>query len=283
MTTKSRKIEELFFKILMKSTALIIVGSLFLIVFTILIKGFSAFNLDMVTKVPSGGFYIGKEGGVLNAIIGSLFIAGGASLIALLVSIPVVVFVNIYMHKNSVLGNIIRLGYDILFGIPSIIYGAFGFTIMVYFGLKTSLLGGIITVALLVIPIMVCTMNEIIKTVPHELGEASFSLGTTRLETSKVILRQIRPGIITAFLLSFSRGIGDAASVLFTAGYSDSIPLSLDQPAATLPLAIFFQLGSPVQEVQDRAYAAALILTIIILAISISARILSKIFSKYCV
>lgn len=276
----NRNLEESIFKILMKGASILIVGSLFLIVITILVKGLRAFNIDMLTKIPNGGFYIGNEGGVLNAIVGSLLIAGGASVIALIVSIPIVLFINLYINNKSVLGNTIRLGYDILFGIPSIIYGAFGFTIMVYFGLKTSLLAGIITVALLVIPIMVCTMNEIIKTVPGELHEAAFSLGTTRLETSRLVLKQIYPGLITAVLLSLARGIGDAASVLFTAGYSDNIPFALDQPAATLPLAIFFQLGSPVQEVQDRAYAAALILTIVVLLISIIARISSKIFSK---
>lgn len=278
-----RNIEENVFKILMVTATVIIVGSLLLIVSTIIFRGFKAFNLDMIIKIPSGGFYIGKEGGLLNAIIGSLYIAGGASVIASLISIPIVLFINLHINEKSFWGSIIRLGYDILFGIPSIIYGAFGFTVIVYLGMKTSLLGGLIAVTFLIIPIMVCTLNEIIKTVPRELYDASFSLGTTRLETSKVILKQIMPGVITAFLLSFARGIGDAASVLFTAGYSDNIPTNFNQPAATLPLAIFFQLGSPIQEVQDRAYATALLLTVIVLIISISARFISKKLSKYSV
>jgi phosphate transport system permease protein len=85
---------------------------------------------------------------------------------------------------------------------------------------------------------------------------------------------------MTAILLSVGRGIGDAASVLFTAGYTDSIPTSLGQPVATLPLAIFFQLSSPIAEVQDRAYAAALILTLIVLALSIAGRLYTRKFSK---
>lgn len=94
------------------------------------------------------------------------------------------------------------------------------------------------------------------------------------------MFKQGFPGFITAILLSFGRGIGDAASVLFTAGYTDNIPVTLDEPAATLPLAIFFQLGSPIPEVRDRAFAASIILTIIILSISLGARLLSKRFSK---
>jgi phosphate transport system permease protein len=167
-----------------------------------------------------------------------------------------------------------------LFGIPSIVYGAFGFTIMVYFGLRASLLAGIITVTLVIIPILARAMDEVIRRTPEELSDATYSLGATRWETSKVFLRQSLPGIMTAILLSSGRAIGDAASVLFTAGYTDSIPGSLGQPAATLPLAIFFQLSSPIQEVQNRAYAAALILTVIVLVISLGAKYFSKKLSK---
>jgi phosphate transport system permease protein len=277
---KRRKIIELLLKIAMIMATILIIGSLFLILATIVYKGLPYLNWDMVSKIPGGGFYIGKEGGILNAIIGSLYIAGGASVIALLISLPVVIYINVYLNKNSFFGNIIRLSYDILFGIPSIVYGAFGFTIMIYFGLKTSLLAGIITVTLLVIPIMIRTMDEVVRWVPKELLDASYALGLTRYEASKIVIRQVIPGILTAILLSFGRAIGDAASVLFTAGFSDNIPTALDQPTATLPLAIFFQLGSPVEEVQNRAYAAALVLTIIVLLISIAARLLSKRFSK---
>jgi phosphate transport system permease protein len=275
-----RKIEEQIFKFLMRLSAAIIVGGFFFIVFTIAKKGIPAMNLDMITKTPQGGFYFGKEGGVLNAIIGSLYVALGASVAALLISIPIVVYLNVYLKKSSKLAATTRLAYDVLFGIPSIVYGAFGFTIMVYFGMRASLLGGIIAVTLLVIPIMIRTIDEAIRTVPKDLVDATRSLGATRLESSRMVLRQSAPAILTAILLAFGRGIGDAASVLFTAGFSDNIPTSLHDAAPTLPLAIFFQLSSPVKEVQARAYAAALILTIIVLLISVSARILSKRFSK---
>jgi len=123
-------------------------------------------------------------------------------------------------------------------------------------------------------------MDEVARLVPKDLKDAALSLGATRYEIIKVVLKQISPGITTAILLSIGRAIGDAASVLFTAGYTDSIPTSLSQPVATLPLAIFFQLSSPIQEVQDRAYAAALILTLIVLALSLGARFYSRKFSK---
>lgn len=278
---RTRKLEESFFKLLMIAATIAVTGSFFLIVGTVFYKGVPFMNLDMVTKTPGGGFYIGKEGGVLNAIVGSLYIAGGATVLGLLISIPVALFINIYINGNKFTGGLLRLAFDVLFGIPSIVYGAFGFLIMVYLGIRASLLAGIIAVTLLVIPILVRTIDEVIRTVPNELRDAALSLGATRWEMAKVILRQIRPGIFTAILLAFGRGIGDVASVLFTAGFSDNVPVSLHEPAATLPLAIFFQLGSPVEEVQGRGYASALILTIVVLVITVLSQILTKKFSKH--
>jgi phosphate transport system permease protein len=152
---------------------------------------------------------------------------------------------------------------------------------MVYLGIKASLLGGIITVAMLIMPIMMRSLDEVARMLPRDLPDALLSLGSTRFEMAKVIIRQIVPGLITAILLAVGRGIGDAATVLFTAGYTDNIPASLNQPAATLPLAIFFQLGSPVEEVQNRAYASAVILTVIILLLSLAARYFSSKYSKH--
>jgi phosphate transport system permease protein len=278
---RRRNLEELFFKFLMVLATLIVGGSFFLIVGTIFYKGAPYMTFDMLTKTPGGGFYIGKEGGILNAIVGSMYVAGGATILGLIISIPVAIYINMYMDGQKFLANTLRMVFDVLFGIPSIVYGAFGFLIMVYFGLRASLLGGIIAVTLLVIPILVRTLDEVIRTVPLELRDAALSLGSTRWETAKVVLRAIRPGIITAILISFGRAIGDVAAVLFTAGFSDNIPTSLHEPAATLPLAIFFQLGSPIEEVQGRGYASALILTIVVLIITVLSELLVKKFYKH--
>ena len=278
---RRRNLEELFFKLLMVLATIIVSGSFFLIVGTIFYKGAPYMTWDMLTKTPGGGFYIGKEGGILNAIIGSLYIAGGATILGLIISIPVAIYINMYMDGKRFVSATLRMVFDVLFGIPSIVYGAFGFLIMVYFGLRASLLGGIIAVTLLVIPILVRTLDEVIRTVPLELRDAALSLGSTRWETAKVVLRAIKPGIITAILLSSGRAIGDVAAVLFTAGFSDNIPTALHEPAATLPLAIFFQLGSPVEEVQGRGYASALILIIVVLIITLlSELLLKKLYKK---
>ncbi|MFA5783801.1 MAG: phosphate ABC transporter permease PstA [Phycisphaerae bacterium] len=276
-----RKIEENIFKVLMIASTLVILLCLVMILAAIITKGLPAMNIAMITQTPRGGFYLGKEGGILNAIIGSLYLAGGATFLAILFSLPIVLFINVWAKKGSRTAAFTRFSFDVLWGVPSIVYGAFGFTIMLFFGLRASLLGGIITVALLILPIMCRAMDEVIRMIPKELLEASYSLGATRLETAyKVVVRQAMPGILTAVLIAFGRGIGDAASVIFTAGFSDYIPSSLLRPAATLPLAIFFQLGTPFPEVQERAYASAFILTAIILIISILSRILVGRFAK---
>lgn len=281
---RKRKIEEILFKGMMILSTIIVFGSLLLILTTIVVKGFSSLTLDMLVKTPQGGYYLGKEGGILNAILGSLVLGIGATFLSLLISIPIALYLNNFLRRKSKFGLTIRFSLDVLWGIPSIVYGAFGFTLMVLIGLKTSLLAGIITVAFLILPIMARSMDEVLKMVPHELKETSYALGAGKLETSiKVVLRQAFPGILTAVLISFGRGIGDAASVLFTAGFTDSLPSSLFKPVATLPLAIFFQIGTPFPEVQKRGYASALVLTLIVLIISVISRLLFKRFQKYTV
>jgi len=274
-------IEEIIFKILMIVSCLLVIGVLFLILGTIVFKGLPYLSWSMITQAPQSGYYLGKEGGILNSILGSLYLTGGATILAFIMSLPVTLYLNVYAKKNSTLVYWTRFSFDVLWGIPSIVYGAFGFMLMLFFGMKASLLAGIITVAFLILPIMTRSMDEVIRMVPPPLLEASYALGATRLETAlKVVVRQALPGISTAVLIAFGRGIGDAASLIFTAGFTDSLPNSLFQPVATLPLTIFFQFSSPLAEVQGRAYAAALILTIIILGISIASRFLTKRFTR---
>ncbi len=278
---KLKYIEEKFFRVLMFISTNLIVITLCLIIISILYKGLPALSWEMISQTPKGGYYFGKAGGILNSIIGSLYLAIGATFLAFIIGLPVALFMNVILVKHKKTVNTIRFFLDLLWGIPSIVYGAFGFTIMIYFGIKTSLLAGIITVTLFIVPIMVRSMDEILKTVSIGLLETSLSLGSTHSETAyRIFLRQASPGIVTALLLSFGRGIGDAASVLFTTGYTDRIPTSLNQPTATLPLSIFFQLSSPIDEVRQRAYASAVVLTVIILVISILSRLYTRKFQK---
>lgn len=284
MALERRFVEEKAFQALMILATAVIVSCLLLILLTVLAKGLPYMSLDMVFKTPQGGYYLGKGGGVLNAILGSLYLAGGASLLAILFGLPVALYLNVYACPGSRFVAACRFALDVLNGVPSIVFGAFGFAIMVFFGLRASLLGGIIAIALLILPMLARSMDEVIRLVPRELLEASYALGATRWETARrVVARQALPGILTAVLIAFGRGIGDAAAVIFTAGFTDAVPGSLLRPVATLPLAIFFQLGVPIPEVQGRAYASALILTFLILVISLAARLLSRRLTRHVV
>jgi len=278
-----RKMEESFFKALMLASTIIVVGSLVIVFAVVIVKGAPALNLQMLTKTPTGGYYIGGQGGILNAIVGSLYLAGGATAVALLLSFIIV----LYLHGNagrSKIAGFVRLSLDVLWGIPSIVFGAFAFIIMLWVGARASLLWGMVTVALFELPIMTRAIDEVMGTVPFKLKEASYALGSTKLEAVlNVMAKQALPGILTAVLLAFGRGIGDAASVLFTAGYSDSIPTSFSDPVATLPVAIFFQLNSSIPAVQQRAYASATVLLALVLILSIASRLATKKFTKYVI
>jgi len=279
-----RRMEEAFFKVLMAASAAIVVGSVAGVLLIVLVRGLPVLNLAMVTQSPKGGYYLGKEGGVLNAILGSLCLATGATIAALALSLPIVFYLQKEYGGRTRLASLTRLALDVLWGIPSIVYGACGFIVMMYLGLRASLLGGIMALTLVELPIMARAMDEIVRLVPAHLKEASFSLGATRIETTlRVVWRQALPGIVTAVLLAFGRGIGDAASVLFTAGYTDRLPSSLFEPVASLPLAVFFQLGTPFPEVQQRAYASGAILLALVLGVSVISRLLARRFERYVI
>ena len=277
----TKKSEEQIFLWIMRIVTLTIILVFALILMVIVQKGWHALSWEMISQEPQGGFYFGKGGGIINAIVGSLYLAFGATFLAVLIGLPVALGMNVHWTRNKRRVSMLRFLLDALWGVPSIVFGAFGFALMTYFQLRASLLAGIITVTLFIVPIFIRAFDEVLRTIPQGLLEASYSLGATRTRTAfGVFFRQALPGFITALLLAFGRGIGDAASVLFTAGYTDHIPQTLQDPTATLPLAIFFQLSSSIPEVKERAYAAALILTGIILAISIVSRLAIKKFKK---
>jgi len=279
-----KHLEERFMLGLMILSLVLVVGSLLLILVTVIVKGLPALNLAMLTQVPKGGYYLGKEGGILNAIAGSLALASGATALSFVLGLGVALYLQLFVRQSSRFAHLVRLALDVLWGVPSIVYGAFGFTLLLLLKMRASLLGGIIALALLELPVMVRGMEEVMGMVPFGLKEASSALGATRLETAlRVFVRQAAPGIVTVMLLAFGRGIGDAASVLFTAGYTDRMPSSLLRPVASLPLAVFFQLGTPLPEVQQRAYAAALVLVVIVLGISLLTRLLVRRLSRYVV
>lgn len=275
----SKFIEEKVVKALMWVAVSLVVLVVASIICTIFVKGFGSLSWDMVTRVPGRNWNTADDGGFVNAIWGSIIVVAPATLIAMVVSIPVVFYMNLYRRRSNWLSYVARLAYDVLYGIPSIVYGAFAFMIMVMVGMRASVLGGIIVSTLLIIPMFIRNGDEISKSVPDDMIDAAYSLGATKWETLKVVVRQVLPGMATATLLAVGKAIGDAAAVMFTAGFSDSMATSLSSPTATLPLAIFNWVTMP-DPFPGRAYAAALVLTVIVLILSLGGRWITNHFTK---
>ena len=278
-----RSIEEKIFNILMLLSVIIVLSSLLIIIILVIINGAPAISIEMITETSKGGLYVGKGGGILNAILGSLFLALPATAFAFLIGLAIAMYLQ-REFTNPTISGFIRLSLDILWGIPSIVYGIFCFMIMVAIGIGESLLAGIIALTLLEIPIITRSIDESIKMVPNGLKESAYSLGSTNFETAfKVVRKQAMPGIIAGVLLGLGRGIGDAASILFTAGFSDNIPTSVFDSTAALPTMIYNLFNLPDPSLQQKAYASAFILLIIVLLISIISRTLSKRVTKHVI
>lgn len=276
--------QEVAVRACMNIASILIVGVMGIILVSIFYKGISAFHWTMLTEDTKAGTFIsiGDPGGIRNAIVGSLYLALSSTLLALVVGLACALCMNVYMVKYPRLLHTARFLLDLVWGVPSIIYGALGMSLMVFLGIKASLLAGIITVSLFVLPIMIRAIDEVMKTVPVGLSESVLSMGSTRSELSyKVYMRQCFPGIVTAVLLSFGRAIGDAASVLYVTGDNARIPGSLMDTASTLPVTIFNLINSPSAAAQEKAYSAAFTLTLIILCISLLSRYISKHYQKY--
>jgi len=278
-----RNLEEKIFKIIMIVSILIVIISLIIIIGIVIVNGASSLNLEMFTQTAEGGLYLGKSGGILNAIIGSIILALPATLFAFLIGIGIALYLQRdFTHPH--ISSFIRLSLDILWGIPSILYGIFCVIIMMYLGIGESVLFGIIALTLLELPLITRGMDEAMKVVPVGLKEGAYSLGSTKFETAvKVVRRQAMPGILAGVLLGLGRGIGDTASILFTSGFTDDIPTSIFDSTAALPSSIYFLYNSPIESVRQKAYAAAFILLIIVLLISIVSRALSKKSVKYVI
>jgi len=272
-----RIIEENIFKFLMIASLCIVIGSLFIIFGIVAINGISSLSIQMLTHSaddPLGG-------GILNAIAGSILLVLPATFFASIIAIGIALYLQSDFLQPGI-SNSIRFMLDFLWGVPSIVYGIFCFTIMVYLGMRASILWGVVALTLLEIPIITRYTDESIQMVPIGLKEGAYSLGSTKFETAvRVVRRQAFPGILAGILLGLGRGIGDAASILFTAGSSDRIPTSIFDQTAALPTMIFKRFSEP--SGQPKAYAAAFILLTIVIIISVSSRLLTRKFKKHII
>ncbi len=272
--------KEKFFLFLMKVSLGIFLFLTFSLFFSIFIKSLKFLSFEMVFSTPEKGFYMGGGGGILPSILGSLSLGLASTTLAFIVSLPIAIILNLY--KKRKFSSFVLNFVDMLWGIPSIVYGIFGFFIMVLIQMKPSLLAGIITLTFVIFPYFLRSIIELFQQIPFSLKEASLSLGINKFKmATKIFLKSIFPGLLMTLLISFGRAIGDSASILFTAGFSDNPPNSLFQPVSSLPLVVFYLYSSPIKEVQGRAYVASVILIFLVLFISLIIRVMGrKIYGK---
>jgi phosphate transport system permease protein len=255
---------------LMVVAVVVAVLPLFFILADLVVKGASSLSWDFFTKMPVPAGEAG--GGVANAIVGTLIIVGAASLIG----IPVGVGAGIHCaeYPASRLTWLTRFVADVLNGTPSIVVGVFAWTWIVARQKHFSALAGSVALALLMIPMVMRTTEEMIKLVPNSLREAALALGYPRWRTSlSVIVRTTLPGIVTGTLLAVARIAGETAPLLFTALGSQYLSLKLSQPMASLPLTVFTYATGPYEEWHRFAWAAALVLILVVFVLGVGARL----------
>jgi phosphate transport system permease protein len=243
---------------------------LFFILFDLVVKGAGSLSVDFFTKMPAPAGETG--GGVAHAIVGTLIIVGTASLIGL----PIGIAAGIYCaeYPGSRLTWVTRFVADVMNGTPSIVVGVFAWAWIVATQKHFSALAGSAALAMLMIPMVMRTTEEMIKLVPNSLREAALALGYPRWRTSlAIVMRTTLPGIVTGSLLAVARIAGETAPLLFTALGSQYMGYNINQPMAALPLTVFTYATGPYEEWHRYAWAAALVLILVVFVLSLGARL----------
>ena len=252
------------------SAAMLVLFLLFSIIIYILSKGIPHITWQFLTQIPSD---MGRSGGILSTIVGTLPV----TLVAIIVATPLGVGTAFYLTeytRESTITKIIRFSAESLAGIPSIVYGLFGFIFFViYLKLGWSILSGGLTLAVMILPTIIRTSEEAIRTVPPMYREVSFSLGGTKWQTMiKVLIPSALPGIATGIILGIWRCVAETAAVILTAGSALQMPTSLFSPARTMAVHFYILASEGIS--LEKAFATAALLIILILLINIGANLL---------
>jgi len=253
------------------------------LLFTVVISGASRFDLAFFTSSMRN--VVGEGGGALHAITGTLLITGMATII----SVPVGLLTAIYLveYGRGPLARAITFFVDVMTGIPSIVAGLFAFAFFALIfgdpGIRFGF-GGAVALSLLMIPVVVRSSEEMLKIVPNELREASYALGVPKwLTILKIVIPTSIAGITTGVTLAIARVIGETAPLLIIAGFTASMNYDLFKDRMmSLPVFVYTQYANPGSDVQpylDRAWAGALTLILIVMALNLIARLVARIFS----
>lgn len=257
-----KQVETLSFGLIIAS-AFIVLAILVIILQDIIINGLPALSWEFLTEPPRD---LGREGGIFPAIVGTLCLVAGAILIALPLGVGAAIYLVEYTREGSVT-RIIRTGVDLLNGTPSIVFGLFGFAfIVLYLNAGVSMIAGQVTLALMVLPTIIRTTEESLKSIPQSLREGSLALGATQWQTiSRVVIPPAVPGIVTGAILSIGRAAGETAPIMFTAVVFSQryLPDSVFDPVMALPYHLFI-LATNVPGSSANKYGTALVLLLLV-------------------
>ena len=229
-------------------------------------------SVDFFTQLPTPVGVPG--GGIVNSLVGSLIVVG----IACLIAIPISLVAALYVadHPNTPLGILVRFSTDVLSGVPTIVVGMFAYALVVLPQRHFSALAGSVALAVIMVPPVLRTTEEMLKLVPRNLREGSLALGASNWKTSwQVLLPAALNGIVTGVMLGIARVAGETAPMIFTAFGNPFFNTDLSQPIATLPQTIFVYAISPYQDWHAKAWATAFVLIAAVLGLNIAARLLT--------
>lgn len=253
--------------------AVIVMAPVFIILAYLLVNGIRSLNLEFLTSLPKAPGEPG--GGMANAIVGSFYMVG----LALLLSLPVGVGAGVYLAEfgRTRYAQSVRFMADVLNGVPSIVIGVSVWALLVVPMRSFSALAGGVALSFIMIPMIARTTEEMVRAVPNAMREASLGLGATYARTMwSVVLPAARGGIVTGVMLALARAFGEAAPLLFTALGNRFWNFYLDRPMANLPTQIYEYAKSPYTNWHRQAWAAALILILVVLVLNVIARVSTR-------
>lgn len=275
MRLPARTTQTLAISLLWLATA-VTVSVLLFIVYFVLRKGLPEIDTAFLTQGPRD---MGRAGGILPMIVGTLYVTAAGVLVATPLGLGTAIYLTEYTREGW-LTRVVRFGAECLAGVPSIIFGLFGFVFFViYLEMGWSVLAGGLTLAFMVLPTVIRTAEEAIKSVPPSYREVSYTLGASKWQAiTKVVLPSALPGIVTGIILAIGRSISETAAVIFTAGSSLQMPGSLFDPARTMSVHFYLLAREGISF--PKAYATAAVLVVTILIINITAYAIMNRFIK---
>jgi len=270
---RRRKVTDLVARAACGVAVALAVVPLFSVLGYVAARGLGSLSWSFFTELPRP---VGEPGGgMANAIVGTLTLVG----LGTAASFPIGALVGIYLaeYGDRTLGKAVRFCADVLAGTPSIVVGIFAYAALVIPMRRFSALAGGFALAILMLPTIARTTEELLRLVPGSLREAALALGVPRWRTTlRVVVRTAAPGIATGLMLAVARAAGETAPLLFTAFGNRFWADGVDQPTASLPVQIFTYAVSPYEDWQRQAWAAALVLVVMILLLNIGARALAR-------